>query len=58
METHPDKIIDFRFDVPFDELTHYISNINLKKMDATEASHVPFPILILKALEQWKNSVS
>jgi amyloid beta precursor protein binding protein 1 len=54
MEPHPGPIVDLRLDCPFPKLVEYAASLDMEKMDSMNYSHVPFPIILLKCLDEWK----
>lgn len=64
VETHPDSLIDLRLLSPWDELSAVAAertkNLDLPEneggMDNHEHGHVPYVLLLLKYLEDWKAS--
>ena len=58
VETHPEDVVDLRLDCPWPELARLASSINLAEMDDSEHGHVPYVLILLKFLEQWKSKVS
>ncbi|KAM0786806.1 hypothetical protein ACM66B_002238 [Microbotryomycetes sp. NB124-2] len=56
VETHPESLIDLRIHSPFPELVEYANSIDYAKMDSAEFSHVPAVIVLVKAMEAWKQS--
>ena len=58
VETHPEDVVDLRLDCPWPELARLASSINFSEMDDFEHGHVPYVLLLLKLLEQWKLKVS
>lgn len=58
VETHPEDVVDLRLDCPWPELARLASSINLSEMDDFEHGHVPYVLILLKFLEQWKLKVS
>jgi len=57
VETHPEDVLDLRLDCPWPELARLASSINLSEMDDFEHGHVPYVLILLKFLEQWKLKV-
>ncbi|KAI8838405.1 hypothetical protein BC829DRAFT_447409 [Chytridium lagenaria] len=55
VETHPDQLVDLRLDCPFDELTAFSKSIKLEDLDSMKFNHVPYPIILLQCLEQWRS---
>lgn len=41
----------------FAELKHAAEEINLEKLDSQEHGHVPYVIVLLKAIEQWRKNM-
>jgi len=46
--------LDLRLTHPFPSLSVYIDSINLIGMDSNASSHVPWPVLLVKTMEKWK----
>jgi hypothetical protein len=57
VETHPDAIVDLRFDQPFSELLSHVSSLDLTQMDRMTLGHIPFGVILLKAVQDWKQEV-
>src|SRR5579859_4886849 len=57
VETHPEDVVDLRLDAPWPELQKLASTLNLEEMDSFEHGHVPYILILLKLLEQWKETV-
>ena len=49
--------MDLRLDVPWPELADLANSFHYLEMDDLEHGHVPYIIILLKALEQWKQIV-
>jgi hypothetical protein len=58
VETHPEDVVDLRLDSPWPELAKLASTINLDEMDDFEHAHVPYILILLNFLDQWKQLVS
>lgn len=54
IETHPEQMFDLRLDQPFKELQEYIDDFSFENFDAEAYSHVPFGVILLKVLNEWK----
>ena len=54
IESHSTETTDFRFDTPFASLNELVASTDLTGLDGTDASHVPFVVLLFKAMEDWK----
>lgn len=55
VETHPDAIVDLRLDVPWRELSLLAEQVDLESMNDNEHTHVPYILLLLHYLTQWKS---
>ena len=58
METHPEDVVDLRLDAPWPELSRLASTLDLDEMDDFEHGHVPYILILLKFLDQWKQTVA
>ncbi|RKO83426.1 NEDD8-activating enzyme E1 regulatory subunit, partial [Blyttiomyces helicus] len=57
VETHPDIVIDLRLDSPFPALRECALNWpDFDSLDSMSHSHIPYPIILLKCLEEWKSA--
>lgn len=55
VETHdPSKLYDLRIDCPWPELQEYADSFVLEDLDDTEHAHVPYLVIFIKALDEWK----
>ncbi|RIB14402.1 hypothetical protein C2G38_2195249 [Gigaspora rosea] len=54
VETHPDSIMDLRLDVPFPALEQYAKTFDFDSMDNMDHGHIPYVVILLKYLDQWK----
>lgn len=57
VETHPESLIDLRVHAPFPELIEYAATFDYSKMDSAEHSHVPAVVILVKAIQAWRQSV-
>jgi amyloid beta precursor protein binding protein 1 len=48
---------DLRISNAFEELKVFCDNINMDELDSMEHSHVPFIVILYKAIEKWKTEV-
>ena len=55
VETHPEQIVDLRLDQPFPELLDYLNEFDFDRMDSMEHGHVPYAIILLKCLQDFRN---
>ena len=57
IESKPDSILpDLRLDIPFTELLDFYQNVDFSQFNDTEHAHIPFITILLKCLDQWKQS--
>ncbi|CCH43493.1 NEDD8-activating enzyme E1 regulatory subunit [Wickerhamomyces ciferrii] len=53
-ETHPQSLIDLRILSTWDELQNYSDSIDLHSLDIEQHSQIPYLIIQLKAVENWR----
>lgn len=54
-QTHPDDwLLDLRLDNPPSALRHWVDSLDLSTLGNEEHSHVPWLLLLLKFLDQWR----
>ncbi|KAL2920288.1 hypothetical protein HK105_200361 [Polyrhizophydium stewartii] len=56
IEAHRGPISDFRFDCPFPALASHVASIDHTALDSMASSHLPFVVILIKALAQWRAS--
>lgn len=57
METHdPARFHDLRICYPWTELQEYVDSIDLAEVDDVTHAHVPYVVILIKALEKWKQT--
>ncbi|CAD6884835.1 unnamed protein product [Tilletia controversa] len=56
IETHPASLVDLRLTAPFAELEAYADSANLQTTDTMEFAHVPFVVLLLRKLKEWREA--
>lgn len=54
VDTHPDTLHTLRIDTPFEELKDYAMGLDMEIMDSMEHSHIPYVVLLVKCVEDWK----
>ncbi|KAJ3116245.1 erg10, acetyl-CoA C-acetyltransferase [Phlyctochytrium bullatum] len=54
VETHPEQLLDLRLDSPFPELKDFAASFDFGKCDSMAFSHIPYPVILLQSLEEWK----
>ncbi|KNC99936.1 uncharacterized protein SPPG_05308 [Spizellomyces punctatus DAOM BR117] len=55
VETHPDQIVDLRLDCPFPVLRDMVQGYDISQLDSMAYGHIPYIILLLMCLEEWKS---
>lgn len=58
IETHPESLTDLRLDCPFPALHDFAASFDLDSLDSLDHGHVPFVVVLLKYLDQWRTEVS
>lgn len=56
--THSDNAASLRIDKPFPSLLAHAFSLNFDKMDVTDHGHIPFVVILVRVLQEWKNDVS
>lgn len=55
IETHPDnEQTDLRLDIPFQALSDYLNNIDINTVDLKDHGHIPWIVIIYKAIQKWQ----
>ncbi|KAI8060893.1 ThiF family protein [Gongronella butleri] len=54
IETHPENAQDLRLTQPFPQLIDFVRSFDLDALDQTDHGHVPYVVLLLHYVEQWK----
>ncbi|RUS13626.1 LOW QUALITY PROTEIN: NEDD8-activating enzyme E1 regulatory subunit, partial [Endogone sp. FLAS-F59071] len=54
IETHPESLTDLRLDCPFPALRDFAASFDLDALDSMDHGHVPFVVVLLKYLDQWR----
>jgi hypothetical protein len=57
VDTHPSSLASLRIDCPFDELVAHAESVDFAKLDSMEHGNVPFVIILVRALSEWKKAV-
>lgn len=58
VETHPDSLVDLRLDQPFPALREYAMSLDVPNMDSMEFGHIPSVVIVIRALEEFKQKVN
>lgn len=54
IETHPESLVDLRVENPWPELEEYVDSIDLDSLDEVDHAHIPYVIILIKLLKNWK----
>jgi len=58
IDSHSETAPSLRIDKPFPALFKHAMSLDLDGMDDMEHGHVPYVVILVRAMEEWKNSVS
>ncbi|KAF8650721.1 hypothetical protein AX16_005094 [Volvariella volvacea WC 439] len=56
IESHSDTAPSLRIDRPFPALLEHALSLDLENMDPTDHGHIPYVVILVRALEDWKKS--
>ncbi|KAF8154800.1 hypothetical protein B0H34DRAFT_538059 [Crassisporium funariophilum] len=56
IESHPETAPSLRIDKPFPALLEYAMSLDFENMDVTDHGHVPYVIILVRVLEEWKKA--
>ncbi|KAJ8720229.1 hypothetical protein PYW07_012272 [Mythimna separata] len=57
IETHPDnEQTDLRLDYPFQALSDFLDSFDIEAVDLKDHGHIPWIVIIYKAVQIWKGS--
>ena len=56
--SHPDTAPSLRIDKPFPALVDYAMSMDFENMDVTDHGHIPYVVILVRVLEDWKKAVS
>lgn len=57
IESHSETPPSLRIDKAFPALLQYSTSLDFSALDSTDHSHVPYVIILVRALEDWKKMV-
>ena len=58
IDSHVDSTPSLRIDKPFPALLERSLAIDFQNLDVTDHGHVPYVFILVRVLEEWKQSVS
>lgn len=58
IESHSENMPSLRIDKPFPSLLQHAMSLDFAKMDPTDHGHIPYVVILVRAIEEWKTSVS
>ncbi|KAF9552843.1 hypothetical protein CPC08DRAFT_698258 [Agrocybe pediades] len=56
IESHPETAQSLQIDKPFPALLEYAMGLDFENMDVTDHGHVPYVIVLVRLLEEWKKT--
>lgn len=57
IESHPETTQSLQIDKPFPALLEYAMSLDFENMDVTDHGHIPYVIILVRLLEEWKQTV-
>lgn len=57
IDSHSETTPSLRIDKPFPALLEYALSLDLDNMDQTDHGHIPYVVILVRVLEEWKKSV-
>ncbi|KAF5391025.1 hypothetical protein D9757_003936 [Collybiopsis confluens] len=54
IESHSETAASLRIDKAFPALLDYAMSLPLDTMDITDHAHIPYPVILVRALEEWR----
>ncbi|KAJ3836082.1 hypothetical protein F5878DRAFT_626153 [Lentinula raphanica] len=54
IESHAETSASLRIDQAFPALLEYTMSLPLETMDITDHAHIPYPVILVRALEEWR----
>jgi NEDD8-activating enzyme E1 regulatory subunit len=57
IESHSETAPSLRIEKPFPSLLQHAMSLNFDAMDPTDHGHVPYVVILVRALQDWKRSV-
>ena len=57
IESHSENLPSLRIDKPFPGLLQHAMSLDFANMDPTDHSHIPYVVILVRAMEEWKSSV-
>lgn len=56
IDTHPETTVDLRLTRPWPALSAYAADYKVDGIDSMDHSHIPFVVILLRQLREWKQS--
>lgn len=57
IDSHPEGFPSLRIDKPFAALLEHARSLDLENMNTTDHGHIPFVVILVRALDMWKSTV-
>ncbi|KAF9644273.1 hypothetical protein BDM02DRAFT_3190778 [Thelephora ganbajun] len=56
IESHSENLPSLRIDKPFSSLLEHAMSLDFANMDPTDHGHIPYIIILVRAMEEWRSS--
>lgn len=57
VDAHTDELPSYRLDKAFPSLLKHATELNFDALDVTDHSHVPYFVILVRALQDWRLAV-
>lgn len=57
VDSHSETAPSLRIDKPFPALLEHAMSLDLDALDVTDHGHIPYVVILVRALEDWKKAV-
>jgi amyloid beta precursor protein binding protein 1 len=57
IESHSETAASLRIDKPFPALLEHAVSLDFAGMDPTDHGHIPYVVILVRAMQDWKNAV-
>ncbi len=57
-ESHSENAPSLRITRPFPALLEWARSLDLNALDPTEHGHIPFVVILVRQVDEWRKSVS
>ena len=56
-QSHSENAPSLRITRPFPALLDWARSLDLQNMDPTDHGHIPFVVILVRAMDEWRNNV-